>query len=490
MVAGDKSKGSYSQLPAGSQDEAETCEARDSGEEGSGHARRSSDSDDNSSAALRSAASACSPLSLGLSLLVLLLLVALTIALTRQPTPSVPSHLSFAPSSLASSSRSPVGPSTGFRSSSILPVVPGRTLVVVVVLYHNEVYRDNFAYLVRKAVRCWQDADYVVVVQRDDAANFTAEDGSGDFHKGLPALPANGRYVLHENKCLDWGSLGWLLSINQSDPRSVDTSQYRYFAMVNTGVRGCDTQHSHDTHSIKHTALVRSQTHPARAAAPGLCSPMLPEYLEERMDPAREFSCSWPEAQSSGLVSWYDVFLYRIRANTRFVGCSLNCMLAPHVQSYAVFFDFVALQVLWRSEVTDDWVHEKEDSPLLQASRRLGQEVERSFAAWQAEGGVHRLPGEIGNILHCGKGYYDTVKLGEVGSSQSLVRAGFNIESLMRAWQGVDWTQKPNACTLAARGEELNMQSLIDPLNYGEHVNRSELTGARVMMYHTHTQHA
>ena len=49
----------------------------------------------------------------------------------------------------------------------------------------------------------------------------------------LPDLPPNAHVLLHENKCYDWGTIGWAL---QRD--TVDTSLYHYFIFMNSSVRG------------------------------------------------------------------------------------------------------------------------------------------------------------------------------------------------------------------------------------------------------------
>ena len=49
----------------------------------------------------------------------------------------------------------------------------------------------------------------------------------------LPELPPNARYVVHENRCYDWGTIGWALQEGK-----VDTAQYRYIIFMNSSVRG------------------------------------------------------------------------------------------------------------------------------------------------------------------------------------------------------------------------------------------------------------
>ena len=51
---------------------------------------------------------------------------------------------------------------------------------------------------------------------------------------GLPDLPANARYVVHEDSggCFDWGAYAWALA-EVEDPR-----QYKYLMFLNSSVRG------------------------------------------------------------------------------------------------------------------------------------------------------------------------------------------------------------------------------------------------------------
>ena len=49
----------------------------------------------------------------------------------------------------------------------------------------------------------------------------------------LPELPPHARYVFHENRCFDWGTIGWAIQEGK-----VDTAQYRYTIFMNSSVRG------------------------------------------------------------------------------------------------------------------------------------------------------------------------------------------------------------------------------------------------------------
>ena len=329
--------------------------------------------------------------------------------------------------------------------SALLPVTRGRLLVVVVHLLGQPPMIDqNLRYLVSKGIRCWQDADYVIVLQRNDAATFLINRSDTSWMDGSPPLPPNGRYVLHENLCMDWGSLGWLLSLPPTHPDYVDTSRYRYFAMLNTGVRG----------------------------------PLLPDFLEEHMDLYARATCDADAAQREGLFAWYDVFLSKIRGAVRYVGCTLNCQFAPHVQSYAVFMDFVALQVLWRSQVPNDWLlFEPSNSTLRNASRHLA--VEERWSEWNRTGGLLHLP-PTGNVFKCHDNKDDTIMVSEIGSSQAILRAGYNLAVMMRQWSGVDFRVEPSPCEAVTQAR--GWAASVDPLHYGSHIHRTQRDGPKVTL--------
>ena len=49
----------------------------------------------------------------------------------------------------------------------------------------------------------------------------------------LPELPANARYIFHENRCYDLGTVGWAI-----ENGIVDTSRYRFMIFMNSSSRG------------------------------------------------------------------------------------------------------------------------------------------------------------------------------------------------------------------------------------------------------------
>ena len=300
----------------------------------------------------------------------------------------------------------------------------------------------NLEYFVQKAVRCWQDADYVIIVQHNDADTFLRNSSNLAWKDGLPLLPPNARYLLHENRCVDWGSFGWLLSLPSNHSAYVDTARYRYFALLNSGVRG----------------------------------PLLPDFLEQQMDPYSQAVCDG--RQLPGLFSWYDMFLTKMAGAVHYVGCTLNCQFAPHVQSYAVFMDHVALQVLWRLSVPNDWMaFEPSNSTLRNASRAL--RVEERWEEWHRTGGLASLP-QTGNVLLCHASKDDAIMVGEIGSSQAILRAGYNVAVMMRTWAGVDFRAVPSPCdaTTNARGWDAQ----VDPLHNGAAIWRTLLESAKISL--------
>ena len=58
--------------------------------------------------------------------------------------------------------------------------------------------------------------------------------GDAEVLLGLPELPSNARYVVHEDtaSCFDWGAYAWAL-VNVEDPR-----RYKHVMFLNSSVRG------------------------------------------------------------------------------------------------------------------------------------------------------------------------------------------------------------------------------------------------------------
>lgn len=256
----------------------------------------------------------------------------------------------------------------------VFQIENGRTLVVMVHFAKDELYSSSLNYFVHKAIRCWQDADYRIIIQRDDANTLK---NSSDWMSGLPSLPHNARYILHQNECMDWGSVGWLFRLPANHTDAVDTSRYRYFVILNSSVKG----------------------------------PILPSYLEAAMDSGSTITCD--DSPPKYVFSWFHVFLSRLDSVTRYVGCTWSCAQRIHIQSYVVAFDFVALQVLWQNEgsITED------------------------YTKWM---GIQSLNAS-NKVFGCWPSYWDVVINSEIGASQAILSAGYNVGSMQRVYWGKDF---------------------------------------------------
>ena len=381
------------------------------------------------------------------------------------------STFSSSPSSSACSAYTVAAPAAA-AYHSLFPVPRGRALILVVHATHDATYPDNLSFFIRKAVRCWQDADYVFVIQRDDAASF----GPTDFRwkADLPPLPPNARYVLHQNECMDIGSVGWLLGLPPSHPDHVDTSRYRYFFFMNTSVRG----------------------------------PFLPVYLEDHMDVDGALQCPAKAADEAdavaealreerALFSWFHVFLGKVDERVRMVGCTISCAFATHIQSYVLAMDFVALQLLWQDagleaeDIPDPQLRQRflshqmgkpgfNESRLLPLAPRPAMRVEADFCRWQRQGGLGPLRNHS-QVLACHADFWDTVFNAEIGTSQAVLKAGFSIAALELYWRDVDFRLAPDVC--AAMGDKQ------PPWNhYEDGVPADRLHGFDGRLYHNDPQ--
>ena len=289
-------------------------------------------------------------------------------------------------------------------AASLFPVpARGRSLVLLVHSENDGQHLSNLRYFIRKAVRCWHDADYVIIINRDDADDLNATDPFAPWRLRLPALPSNARYVLHKNVCMDWGTFGWLLDLPSSHSDAVNTALYRYFFLLNSSVKG----------------------------------PFLPSYLEERMDPEQSVQCDAARrpSDSAALFPWFHVFSSRLSASVKLVGCTVSCEIDMHVQSYFLALDFMSLQVLWQV-----------DGRVKDGTHPIS--VERDFARWQRMRGGIQSVNKTGPALTCPLDYASATRQGEVGATQAILSAGYNAVVMERFWQGVDFRLQPDVCSL------------------------------------------
>jgi len=150
----------------------------------------------------------------------------------------------------------------------------------------------------------------------------------------LPTLPSNAHYVQHENKCFDIGTIGWFLSIGM-----IDKNRYKYFIFLNSSVRG----------------------------------PFVVSYYDSSV--------------------WYTIFTRRLNDHIKLVGCTINCQIAPHVQSYLWALSLETLDFLLKNNT----------------------------------------------VFTCHGSMVGTISKAEIGASQMLLDSGYGIDSLMRKYQGMDF---------------------------------------------------
>ena len=96
---------------------------------------------------------------------------------------------------------------------------------------------------------------------------------------------------------------------------------------------------------------------------------------------------------------WFTVFTQMINDEVKLVGPTINCEQKPHVQSYLLVTDQVGLSIL-----TD----------------------------------------KSSGVLNCKKDYTDAVVNGEIGASQIILKAKYQIASLQIKYQGVDFRKSEN----------------------------------------------
>ncbi|MCJ1464020.1 hypothetical protein MMC07_002630 [Pseudocyphellaria aurata] len=108
---------------------------------------------------------------------------------------------------------------------------------------------------------------------------------------------------------------------------------------------------------------------------------------------------------------WTAPFLSKITEEVKLVGSTINCGGAyghppvPHVQTYVVATDSRGLEVLAEAV-----------RPLCQHVLRLSQYAK-------------------GTVFHCWENMAETVIHSELGASQAIIKAGYNLDSLMLRYQ-------------------------------------------------------
>ena len=178
---------------------------------------------------------------------------------------------------------------------------------------HQYAY-GNLKYFIETAVREGDGVDYIFILQQVQNKQIDETE--------MPPLPkGNAFYFQHENRCFDYGTIGWFIErytignpwkqqsfvTNDTHLRKFNLTQYKYFIFMNSSVRG----------------------------------PFFPPYFLRFLSDYK--------AEFKKIFHWYYIFTKRINDRVKLVGCTISCSTAPHAQSYFLTTDFTGLSILLKS---------------------------------------------------------------------------------------------------------------------------------------------
>ncbi|KAK9841148.1 hypothetical protein WJX74_000759 [Apatococcus lobatus] len=165
------------------------------------------------------------------------------------------------------------------------------TLVIYIFSPTDPEYERNMRFFIEHGMSANDPCHYAIIVQQTGR----------DLQQELPVLPSNAWYEFHENRCFDWGTVGWALRSGK-----VDITGYKYFIIMNSSVRG----------------------------------PFTPAYYSDKHH-------------------WSRIFTDRITDEVKLVGPTISCEGAPmegdaskqwrtnpHVQSYVTATDQTGMAIL------------------------------------------------------------------------------------------------------------------------------------------------
>lgn len=171
------------------------------------------------------------------------------------------------------------------------------TLIMYVLANDNEVSESNFRFFLQHGVSDRPSFHFIVIVQEGP--------GLKELQLDQLQLPPNVRVLSHANKCLDIGTVGWLLY----ESRQVQIADYRFFIWLNSSVRG----------------------------------PFLPTWAN---------STEWPA-----------LFTSQINDDTKLSGTVVSCAgivdeflgkrETPHLQAYVMATDAIGLQIMKQAAVLE-----------------------------------------------------------------------------------------------------------------------------------------
>ncbi|UJR20203.1 hypothetical protein I4U23_023334 [Adineta vaga] len=260
---------------------------------------------------------------------------------------------------------------------NITSISSGNTSDVLLIYVYANVHEHaygNLKYFIDIAVRENDGVDYVFILQQ-------TENKPIDETK-LPRIPhSNAFYFQHENKCFDYGTMGWFfdqytignpwqnstpitqsMNLNNGTHRLFNLIQYKYFIFMNSSIRG----------------------------------PFFPPYfLKFLSDYQMEFHKPF---------YWYTIFTKRLNNKVKLVGGTISCIPVPHVQSYFIITDFTGFSILLKSSTT-------------------------------AEGKI------FAGVFGCYPSKSDTTWISELGISKLILESGYMMSSLMSKHQMIDFVK-------------------------------------------------
>ncbi|KAI7836092.1 hypothetical protein COHA_010020 [Chlorella ohadii] len=112
-----------------------------------------------------------------------------------------------------------------------------------------------------------------------------------------------------------------------------------------------------------------------------------------------------------GGTRWQDLFFDKLTDHVKLVGPTISCEGSP-----------------WQGNAAGEWRINPHVQSYVLATDKVGLDV------WLRDG----------NVFKCWRSMWDVIWHGELGSSLALLNAGFNLDSFMMRYQGVDWLDQAN----------------------------------------------
>ena len=192
------------------------------------------------------------------------------------------------------------------------------TLLLYVYADTHEYAYGNLKYFIETDVRERDGVDYIFILQQVENKTINEEE--------MPPLPkGNAFYFQHENRCFDYGTIGWFIErytignpwknsmslMNNIYHRKFNLKQYRYFILMNSSVRG----------------------------------PFFPPYFLQFLS---DYQIDFNE-----IFHWYAIFTRRISDRVKLAGSTISCDISLHVQSYFLTTDFQGFSILLKHDAVD-----------------------------------------------------------------------------------------------------------------------------------------